>query len=622
MTIALTPFVSGLAQEAYRPSSISTAERHVFVIHADRTHERYMHMTTEIMTPAGIEDRGETIISYSGTLETLEVIGASTTTKDGVTYPVAKEKIRTLDDQLSSGAEYSDMKHKVIIFPQVEVGSKLTFSAYSKQHTPHFGDQFFTVERFPESEVHENTEYVIYVHPSLKINIAAKGMLGKKVDLTNRPDFHFPPGAQGYEVYQYHFFKKDASAPEAGQVKDIEHISHLIISTFNDYAEVGKSYQKLAAPKTRVTPKVKALAEKITAGLSEPADKARAIYYWVLRNIRYVAVHLGDGGFEPHDVDAVLNAAYGDCKDHVVVFESLLRAVGIESTPALINAGSNYLLAPVASPYPFNHVITYIPALRLYLDPTSRFSAFGVLPESTLDKPVVLTALGRMSRTPKMKAAEHLTETRIDMEMKEDGTFLGTSTTLFKGTPEADARSMHLDREARAPARAVRNILARFNETGSGVIRDTDPSDLDKPFELTTQFELDATANVPGPSAFTLPIGLTPGRIAGKAFTKPTKNRTVPVICASETIREQYQIRFPLQVRVTRTPSGLSYDKDGIRYKSRYELRNTPEGQVLNASRELAVQREHNFCRPEEQIPWEAFHVLLQRDIRSQIFFE
>lgn len=622
MTIALTPYVSGLAQEAYRPSSVSNNERHLFVIHADKTHERYMSMTTEIMTSAGIEDRGETIISYNGTLETMEVTGASTKTKDGVKYPVAREKIRTLDDQLSSGAEYSDMKHKVIIFPQVEVGSKLTFSAHSKQHTPHFGDQFFTVERFPASEVHENTEYVIYVHPSVKLNIAAKGLRGGKVDLSKFPAFHFPPGAEGYEAYQYRFSQRDAYPPEPGQVRDIEHISHLIISTFNDYLEVGKSYQKLAAPKTRVTPKVEALASKITAGLSEPSDKAKAIYYWVLGNIRYVAVHLGDGGFEPHDVDAVLTAGYGDCKDHVVVFESLLKAVGIESTPALINAGSNYSLAPTASPYPFNHVITYIPALRLYLDPTSRFSTFGTLPEITLDKPVVLTSLGQMSRTPKMKASEHLTESRIDIEMRADGTFLGTSKTVFKGTPEADARSMHLDRETRSPARAVRNILARFNETGSGVIRDTDPSNLGKPFELTTQFELDATANVPGPSAFTLPIGLTPGRIASKAFNKPHKNRTVPVVCASETIREQYQIRFPKQVRVTRTPSALTYDKDGIKYQSRYELVNTQDGQVLNAIRELAVQREHNFCRPEEQIPWEEFHVLLQRDIRSQIFFE
>ena len=144
MTIALTPYVSGLAQEAYRPSGVIDNERHVIIVHADGRHERYMTVVTEVATPAGIEDRGQQTISYNSTLETLEITGASTVTRDGVTYPVAKDKIRTLEDELTAGAaEFSDTKHKVIIFPQVDVGAKLIFSAYSVQHTPHFGNKFF-----------------------------------------------------------------------------------------------------------------------------------------------------------------------------------------------------------------------------------------------------------------------------------------------------------------------------------------------------------------------------------------------------------------------------------------------------------------------------------------------
>jgi transglutaminase-like putative cysteine protease len=622
MTIALTPFVSGLTQETYRPGSITSKDRQIFVIHADKTHERYMQMTTEITTTAGIEERGEIVLSYQSALETLDVTEATTVTKDGMLYPVAKDKIRTLDDELSSGAEYSDTKHKVIIFPQVEVGSRLTFSAYSKQHTPHFGDQFFTVERFPVSEIHQNTEYIIYVHPSVELIVSAKYMEGGKINPNGDLLHQFPPGSEGYDVYRYQYSNLVAYPSEPGQVRDIEHSAHLIVSTFRDYVQVGASYQRLASPKTRVTPRVKELALQITSGLSDSRDRAKAIYYWVLRNMRYVAVQLGDGGFEPNDVETILDSGYGDCKDHVVVLESLLRAVGIESTAALINAGSSYQLAPVASPHPFNHVISYLPGLDVYLDPTARFSEFGTLPESALDKPVVLTALKQISSTPKMKAAEHVTESRIHLAMNPDGSFSGKSKTVFRGTPEADARSMHMDRQSRSPARFVRQILARFNETGTGVIRDTDPANLDQAFELLSEFELDAIANVPGPSALTLPIGLTPGRIASKAFTKPHKNRRIPVVCASETLLEYYEIRFPESVRVIRTPVGLNYDQDGIKYRSTYQLTSTPQGQMIQAVRELSVQRERNVCRPEEQFHWEAFHSHLQRDIRSQIFFE
>jgi len=41
----------------------------------------------------------------------------------------------------------------------------------------------------------------------------------------------------------------------------------------------------------------------------------------------------------PHDAQSILDNRYGDCKDHVVILEALLEAVGIDSSPALINSG-------------------------------------------------------------------------------------------------------------------------------------------------------------------------------------------------------------------------------------------------------------------------------------------
>ncbi len=65
---------------------------------------------------------------------------------------------------------------------------------------------------------------------------------------------------------------------------------------------------------------------------------------WVRKNIRYVAVYVGAGGVVPHSAQAVLDNRYGDCKDHVALLEALLKAVAIESSPALINAGNAYVL--------------------------------------------------------------------------------------------------------------------------------------------------------------------------------------------------------------------------------------------------------------------------------------
>jgi transglutaminase-like putative cysteine protease len=96
-----------------------------------------------------------------------------------------------------------------------------------------------------------------------------------------------------------------------------------------------------------VTEDIRSLALKLTTGLTSERDKVKKLYEWVATNIRYVSVSLGDGRLVPHDAYEVLKNQYGDCKDHVVLLEALLDAVGIPSSPALINLGAAYKLAKV-----------------------------------------------------------------------------------------------------------------------------------------------------------------------------------------------------------------------------------------------------------------------------------
>ena len=49
----------------------------------------------------------------------------------------------------------------------------------------------------------------------------------------------------------------------------------------------------------------------------------------------------------------------------LVLLEALLRAVGIESSPALVNAGSAMKLPALAIWSPINHVILHVTALDL-----------------------------------------------------------------------------------------------------------------------------------------------------------------------------------------------------------------------------------------------------------------
>ena len=70
-------------------------------------------------------------------------------------------------------------------------------------------------------------------------------------------------------------------------------------------------------------------------------------------HVRYVAIKFGQGGIVPHSADHVLLDAYGDCKDHAVLFAAMLRAKGIDSNLVLINGSNSYTLGKAPHPSPF-----------------------------------------------------------------------------------------------------------------------------------------------------------------------------------------------------------------------------------------------------------------------------
>jgi transglutaminase-like putative cysteine protease len=63
----------------------------------------------------------------------------------------------------------------------------------------------------------------------------------------------------------------------------------------------------------------------------------RAIAQFVQRDIRYVAIELGIGGWQAHPAADIFTHKYGDCKDKVTLMSSMLSEIGIESYYVSIN---------------------------------------------------------------------------------------------------------------------------------------------------------------------------------------------------------------------------------------------------------------------------------------------
>jgi hypothetical protein len=107
--------------------SLSAIERAVITetIQADGTVVEINEITTLVKSQLIVDAESQADLPYNSTFSTLEVLEAYTITPKGEKITVAANAIRTVEDDISSGAAmFSDQKHKIIIFPKVTPGSK------------------------------------------------------------------------------------------------------------------------------------------------------------------------------------------------------------------------------------------------------------------------------------------------------------------------------------------------------------------------------------------------------------------------------------------------------------------------------------------------------------------
>jgi transglutaminase-like putative cysteine protease len=98
-----------------------------------------------------------------------------------------------------------------------------------------------------------------------------------------------------------------------------------------------------------------------------------AVLRFVQDDVRYFGIELGAGTVKPADPSTVFSRRRGDCKDKSFLFVTVLRALGIQAYPVLVNSTMGRAIAGWApSPDTFDHCIAAVQCngQTFWLDPT------------------------------------------------------------------------------------------------------------------------------------------------------------------------------------------------------------------------------------------------------------
>ena len=168
-------------------------------------------------------------------------------------------------------------------------------------------------------------------------------------------------------------------------------------SGFSSWQQMGDWYRNLTTGRRDASSEISQQVASITASAQTPLEKMKALASFVQHDIRYVAIELGIGGWQPHAASDVFAHRYGDCKDKATLLSSMLSRIGIDSFYVVINSERGSVNPQVpANVGAFNHAVLAIklppnlsdPSLvatvqhprlgtLLYFDPTNDLTPFG-----------------------------------------------------------------------------------------------------------------------------------------------------------------------------------------------------------------------------------------------------
>ncbi len=237
---------------------------------------------------------------------------------------------------------------------------------------------------------------------------------------------------------------------------------------------VGRWYLDLLASVPRQAQPVRALAAELTTADETPRQRLEALLAFLRRKIRYVAVEVGIGGFQPSAPEDTLNRKWGDCKDKSLLLIDLLDEVGIEAYPALILLSKDRRIdAEFPSPGQFNHLIVAVPEQAveitdgdpvaggyLFLDPTQTLGGARWLHPGVQDQDalVVTSEGGSLVRTPTLPRHERRI-LGVEVEVSENGDARGRAGLRFEGS---DAIGFIQQMENAPPERTSEDVLRIF----------------------------------------------------------------------------------------------------------------------------------------------------------------
>jgi Domain of Unknown Function with PDB structure (DUF3857)/Transglutaminase-like superfamily len=363
------------------------SDTNVTVLSADkiRTHVRQAY---KIVRPEG-RSRG-TVDVYFNRGRKITSLRGWCIPAQGKDYEVKDKDAVDMAAPIEGGELVSDVTYRVLHIPAPDPGNIVGYEYEVEEQPFWLQDIWYFQETDPVRESHFSLQlpagweykasWLSYeeVKPTEGGDLSQWAISNVK-GIRNEPDMPPRNGISGQMIVS--FF------PPGGTSRKNEFLS---------WQGMGTWYASLYSGQMEASEPIKQGVKGLISGRAVSLATMQAIARFVQHDIRYVAIELGIGGWQPHAASEVFSHKYGDCKDKATLMQVMLHEIGVDSYQVVINTERGSVTRDTPAHQAFNHVVLAIklpddakvPSLIavmqhpklgriLFFDPTNEMTPFG-----------------------------------------------------------------------------------------------------------------------------------------------------------------------------------------------------------------------------------------------------
>jgi len=360
-------------------------------------------------------------------------------------------------------------------------------------------------------------------------------------------------------------------------------------ATEGTWQSIGQWYGRLAADRLVASPEIAAKARDLAGSHTDFYDRTEPIAEFVQQQVRYFAIEMGIGGYQPHFAADTFHNRFGDCKDKATLLSAMLSAVGIHSALMMVDHRRG-VVDPEAPSLVGDHMIAAIeipknytsPKLRsvvtsksgrryLIFDPTWEKTAFGQLEHNLQGGYGILMegADSQVIHLPVLPPELNTIHRSASFHLAPDGSLKGTVIEKRFGDLSEHRRDLSLSGDARQQAEFFDHLLSvDFPAFSLGEVKTVNAEALNKDLTTTYTISADRFARSVGPLLMLRP------RILGTEGLRPDREPRLVPIDLRETLQasDDFDIELPAGYAVDEIPDPVKIDLGFASYESSSQL--------------------------------------------------